>query len=120
MVAAGGRNAALTPMPGISMGGPGGTLPGVLPPLLAAKAAVPLAGTSTPTRCAVALPAAAVTGSTGGAVLFEAVTLPAGGTSQAQVAGSGWAAEDASGAPLGAALALPCNQSPELPRWGKS
>lgn len=71
-------------------------------------------------RCAVALPAAAVTGSTGGAVLFEAVTLPAGGTSQAQVAGSGWAAEDASGAPLGAALALPCNQSPELPRWGKS
>ena len=45
------------------------------------------------------------------AVLFEAVMLPAGGTSQAQVAGGGGALGEASGAAPGAALALPCTDS---------
>ena len=48
------------------------------------------------------------------AVLFEAVLLPAGGTSQAQVAGDGGALGKASGAAPGAALALPCTDSAVL------
>ena len=47
-------------------------------------------------------------------MLFEAVLLPAGGTSRARVAGSGGALGAASGAAPGAALALPCTDSAVL------